>query len=172
MTFREAVEQNQQMAYSLAYRFLGNEDDARDIVQEAFIRVWKHWDRYHKEMRFSTWLYKIVTNLCLDHIRSFKRRETETIEQRIIQRLASQEPAADEILDQAEKAEMIRSISGELPSKQQMVFVLRDLQDLEMTEVCGISGMNPSQVKANLYMARKYIRDRILSQISIKTEEL
>jgi RNA polymerase sigma-70 factor, ECF subfamily len=162
MTFREAVEKHQQLAYSLACRLLGNEEESRDIVQEAFIRVWKNWDRYRQEIKFSTWLYTIVSNLCLDKLRARSRRKTESCEVARMPESIDFEPGADEVMDRVMISELIRNLADGLPEKQQLVFVLRDLQDLEMEEVCDISGLKPEQVKANLYLARKSIREKII----------
>ena len=72
--FRGLVETYQNYAFQLAYRFLRCEADAQDAVQDAFIRVWKHLPRFNQRKKFTTWLYRIVVNIALDHIRKKKRR--------------------------------------------------------------------------------------------------
>lgn len=71
--FDRLVRQYQSFVFSLAVRFLCDDDEAQDIVQESFVRVWKHFDRYDPAQKFTTWLYKIATNLCLDRLRAVKR---------------------------------------------------------------------------------------------------
>ena len=68
--FREVVEKNQAFAYSLSFRLVADSGEAEDITQEAFLRLWKHLPNYRFEIKLTTWLYKIVTNLCLDYLKS------------------------------------------------------------------------------------------------------
>ena len=82
--FRKLVETHQAMIYSLAYRMLCNEDDAKDIVQETFIRAWKHLSTYNTKMKFTTWLFAISSNLCYDSLKTLKRKAVF-----IMQRIAS-----------------------------------------------------------------------------------
>src|SRR6266498_5852299 len=72
--FRKVVDEFQSRVFSLSFRLLCNEADASDAVQETFIRVWMHLQSFNSEMRFSTWLYKIATNVCYDRIKALKRR--------------------------------------------------------------------------------------------------
>ncbi|MFC2145837.1 RNA polymerase sigma factor [Acidobacteriota bacterium] len=80
--FEKLVETYQGYAFSLARRFLGNEEDAQDVVQEAFIRVWKHLPAFDYRCKFTTWMYRIVTNLCLDRVKSLKVQIDITLEKR------------------------------------------------------------------------------------------
>ena len=72
--FQSLVEEYQIYAYKLAFRLLCSEDEAKDVVQESFIRVWRHIQKYDLRSKFTTWLYKIVTNLCYDHLKARNRR--------------------------------------------------------------------------------------------------
>jgi RNA polymerase sigma-70 factor (ECF subfamily) len=72
--FQQLVEQYQGYAFTLAFRMLGNEDEANDTVQETFIRVWKHITKFNFSSKFTTWLFRIVTNLRLDRLKSGKRK--------------------------------------------------------------------------------------------------
>jgi RNA polymerase sigma-70 factor, ECF subfamily len=79
--FRHLVEKHQAFVYRLAYRFVGTVGDAEDITQESFIRLWKNLNRYRADVKLTTWLYKIVTNLCMDYLKSsHNRRAKRTIE--------------------------------------------------------------------------------------------
>jgi RNA polymerase sigma-70 factor (ECF subfamily) len=159
--FRRIVENHQQYAYAIAYRFLGNEADAEDVVQESFINVWMHLDKYDPRKKFTTWLYRIVANRCLDFIKSRnRRRETFSTDP---ERLDSGQPAEDpeKINDDRERLGMVNALVCELPEKQRMVFILRDLQDLNMDETSEILKMSQASVKSNLCHARKFIREKI-----------
>jgi len=74
--FRKLVEMHQAMIFSFIFKMLCNEEEAKDAVQETFIKVWKHIDKYNTELKFSTWLFAIASNLCCDKIKFRKRKFT------------------------------------------------------------------------------------------------
>ena len=74
--FRRLVERHQGFVYALCYRLVGTVGDAEDITQEAFIRLWRNLSRYRDDIKLTTWLYKIVTNLCLDFLKSAYNKHT------------------------------------------------------------------------------------------------
>jgi RNA polymerase sigma-70 factor, ECF subfamily len=160
VAFRQLVESNQQFAFSLAFRIVCNEDDARDIVQEAFIRVWKHIKEYDPGVKFTTWLYKIVTNLSYDCLKGEGRRKRLFI---VASRTTdadgvSGQPAIDADTANRDLADKIKSVAQRLPLRQKMVFVLRDLQDLTVDEVADVLEISRESVKTNLCYARRQIR--------------
>ncbi len=161
--FRQLVESYQQYAFSLAFRIVCNEDDARDIVQEAFIRVWNHIKEFSAGAKFSTWLYKIVVNLSYDRLKTERRKSrlfTRMPMEADLTREASG-PAADASVMNRDLADRIKAIAGKLPLTQRMVFVLRDLQDLTVDEVAEILEMSRESVKTNLCYARRSIRNTL-----------
>ena len=78
--FGKLVMQHQQYAFNLAFRIVCNEDDARDIVQDSFIKIWKNMKLYLPKIKFSTWMYKIITNTAIDHLRSKKKMDMVNID--------------------------------------------------------------------------------------------
>jgi RNA polymerase sigma-70 factor (ECF subfamily) len=159
--FREIVQGHQRYAYAVAYRFLGNEADAEDVVQESFISVWTHLDKYDPRRKFATWLYRIVANRCLDFIKSKNRRRTENPADP--ERAGSGQSFEDpeKAHDVKERLGMVNAQVRGLPEKQRMVFILRDLQDLGIDETSEILNMSKASVKSNLFHARKTLRRRI-----------
>jgi RNA polymerase sigma-70 factor, ECF subfamily len=155
--FDDLLNDHQAFAYSLACRLLQDSDEAQDVVQESFIRVWRHLSRFDGRVRFTTWLYQIVTRLCLDRLKA-RRRRLNLFERN------SQEPghSPEQEYDQQDIQEHILAAAATLPIKQQLVFTLRDLQDLSIAEVQRITAMSNGAVKTNLYLARRAIRARIL----------
>ncbi len=152
--FRLLVEEYQGYALRLAMRFVGNRFDAEDIVQEVFIRIWKNLWQYRKEVKFTTWLYTIVTNRCLDFLKSRKRRR-EHLTEKVGDHLQIVDP--DTVVKVQEDKEMIALIirmTNRLTVKQKAVFILRDLEGLSVREVCEILSMSAGNVKGNLYHAR------------------
>jgi RNA polymerase sigma-70 factor (ECF subfamily) len=173
-TFEQLVRQYQPLAYSLAMRFLGDETEATDVVQDSFIRIWRHMNQYNPKQKFTTWLYRIVANLCIDRTRALKRRRALFFSRDV-------DPGLEEIADQRDSetthsneqlAEIITRLSNHLSRKQRLVFALRDLQDLTVEEVVKITGMSIGSVKTNLYYARKTIRDLLASRFGIVREDI
>lgn len=152
--FRQLVKQYQAFAFSLAYRFLNNSSDAQDITQEAFIRLWKNLPRYRAEIRLSTWLYKIVTNLCLDQLRSVYRKQSRNTHDVDHDFTVADPLTADQPLLHEELRTIILKMAEALTPKQKAVFILRDLEELPVPEVCEILSMTTGNVKSNLYYAR------------------
>lgn len=167
--FEALVRTYQPYAFSLAMKFLCDEAEASDVVQESFFRVWKNIDRYDPNQKFSTWLYKIVSNLCVDRFRSLKRSRSLFFSR-------DRDPAMEDLPDERnwetmrsheELAEIIRTLSKRLSRTQKLVFTLRDLQDLTLVEVVEITGLSIGSVKTNLHYARKSIRDMLVRHYGV-----
>jgi RNA polymerase sigma-70 factor, ECF subfamily len=157
--FRTVVDSHQQYAFALAFRIVCDAENARDVVQEAFIRVWRHLPRYDARVKFTTWLYTIVTHLAVDRLRLEQRRSgEETVDN---DHAAASDPALEEEITNRDLAATIKRLSGDLPVKQRLVFVLRDLEDRTPEEIGGILGMSVGTVRANLCYARRTIRERM-----------
>jgi RNA polymerase sigma-70 factor (ECF subfamily) len=161
--FRKIVNEHQSYAYAVAFRFFCDEDDAEDVVQESFIRIWNHLKDFDPKMKFTTWMYKIVVNLCYDKAKSNKRRMS------VFARLNDNSSKDDYIentdierdLTNKETAALIKRIADGLSEKQRMIFLLRDIQDLTIEEVAGITGMSDSAIKTNLFFARQNIKKKL-----------
>ena len=152
--FRILVERYQSMAYSVAYKYVNNPHDSEDIVQEAFVRIWKNLSNFQTDKKFSTWLYRIVTNLALDNLKSkYKtvQKSTGSIES-FNPIITDKNPS--ELLENQELWEIVHQASDRLTPKQKAVFVLKDLEGLDTAEVMNILSMNEGSVKSNLYYAR------------------
>jgi RNA polymerase sigma-70 factor (ECF subfamily) len=152
--FRLLVENHQGFVYGLAYRFLANTADAEDVAQETFIRLWKNLARYKPEVKITTWLYKITTNLCLDHLRSKHAKQSRFSVSTERQFSIGGGTSADQPLIDEELAGLAVRMAEELTPKQKAVFLLRDIENLEVSEVCEILTTSPGNVKSNLYYAR------------------
>lgn len=166
-SFEAIVRRYQQYAYSLAMKFFSDADEASDIVQESFVRVWKHLGRYDSRQKFTTWFYKIVANLCIDRLRSLERHRRLFLSQEgELQTLADTRDWS-ELQHRRHVLEIIRILAAALPPTQRTVFTLRDLQDLDVDEVAEITGLSVGSVKTNLHHARKFIRGALIRDYDI-----
>ena len=158
--FRSIVEGYQSMVYSLAFRMLCNEEEAKDTVQETFIRVWINLQAYNPDKKFSTWIYAIATNLCLDKLKSAKYRlKDNSIDDTILNVLSSEN--VEQSVINTELGIIIRKLTSELTPKQKIVFTLRYLEELEIDEIVQITGLTSEKIKSNLFLARQTIRRKL-----------
>lgn len=159
--FRVIVDHYQSFAYAVSFRFLSQTEEAEDVVQEAFIRLWKNLHKYRSEVKLSTWLYRIIVNLCLDFLKSTYARQQKNHRDVQTEYLLKSQHGADEELNTKELNEQIQRAAAELTPKQKAVFILRDLEGLSVEEVCGILSMSAGNVKSNLYYARQQVSSRL-----------
>lgn len=160
--FRKIVEEFRQPAFSVAFRITCDEEEARDAVQESFIKVWQSIDNYDMERSFSAWLMKIVVNSAIDRKRQMDRHHIVSLDQARKQIEAFRQDTGQETeADNKEMALLINWMAQELPEKQRMVFILRDLQGMESEEVCQVLKMSADSVKSNLYHARSALKDKL-----------
>lgn len=157
--FRQLVECHQPMIYALAFRLLCNEEEARDAVQETFLKVWININGFDTNRKFSTWVYAIATNLCYDKLKSNKHF-SKKIPMEMLQEALSNEDVEKKLID-AELGALIATLTEELTPKQKLVFTLSDLEDLSSEEIVQITGMSASQIKSNLFLARQTLRKKL-----------
>jgi RNA polymerase sigma-70 factor (ECF subfamily) len=157
--FGKLIDCCSQYVYAVALKLLGDPEEARDAAQESFIKVWKNIGAHKSQFKFTTWLYTIVTNTCLDKLRLRSKKN------KIFDYLASVdnlEPTLTESrtneFEERQFVDFIRLVSGKLSSKQHSVFVLHDLEELSQDEVSKILGTSKGRVKSNLYYARKVVK--------------
>lgn len=145
--------------YRFALRFLGNEDEAQDIVQEVFIRVWNGRDQMNDVQNWEAWCMRITKNLSLDRIRTLTRKQTQPIEEgyAVVQTALSPQEAAEV----QESLDRIAQIIASLPEKQRQIIHLRDVEGYSYNEICEIMELDMNQVKVNLFRARNTVRERM-----------
>jgi RNA polymerase sigma-70 factor (ECF subfamily) len=150
----------------LAYRILGDREEARDVVQVAFFRVWEHRERFDERWSPNTWIYRIVNNLAIDHLRSRQSRErqAEPVRQHLRQVADSRSHRVLSSLGGAEVMTIFRELARELTDKQRSVFVLRELEGLSSQEVAAVVGCRESTVRNHLFNARKVLRRALLER--------
>jgi RNA polymerase sigma-70 factor (ECF subfamily) len=146
--FDRLVERYQRDVYRLCYRFVNNHEDASDLAQEAFIKAYRALDRFRGDSSFSTWLYRIAVNTCLN-FRAARKPATDELPET----LSDGRARADQSLESEEQALRVRAAIKRLPEKQRATLILKTYHDLTHEEVAGILGSTVGTVKANLFYA-------------------
>ncbi len=157
-----AMEQYGKSTYNFAFRLTQNDADARDLTQEAFIRVYKAWQSFKPGTSFLSWIYRIVTNLHRDELRRRKGRYQEEIpEDNEIQEFAGSRPLAvapiDEYVD-AQLSEPLSKALEELGVEQRQIVMLADVEDCSYQEIADIVGCTVGTVRSRLHRARGQLR--------------
>ena len=163
--FRQIVESHQYMIFALAFRMLGNEEDAKDIAQDTFIRIWTHLSDFNPEKKFSTWIYRITANLCLDKLKRLKFIALDSNDFEVINSLSEN---FEFELTNKELGGIITALTNELSPKQKLVFTLRYIEELEVEEIIEITGLSAEKIKSNLYVARQTVRKKLANYESTK----
>jgi RNA polymerase sigma-70 factor (ECF subfamily) len=149
-------------------RMLGNEDDANDLAQETFVRVFRAKASYRVEQRFSTWLFTIAANLARNHIRWRTRHpnvslnaESEQTEQTLGDTLVSDGPTPNEATLATERASAVQRAVNELPEDLREAIVLCEWEDLSMAEAAAVAKTTPKAIESRLYRARQILRSEL-----------
>jgi RNA polymerase sigma-70 factor (ECF subfamily) len=165
--FAEIVELYQDKLYRVCFRMLGNKHEAEDIAQEAFVRAFINIHTFDTKRKFSTWLYRIGTNLCIDRIR--KKKPDYYLDAEVAGaeglNMYSQIAASEELPeDQVMKMEMQDRVQYEisrLPDKYRAVIVLKYMEDLPLQEISEILEMPLGTVKTRIHRGREALRKQL-----------
>lgn len=160
--FRKLIETTSPFAFSLAFRMLGDEEMAKDVVQEMMITIWQKLKKIKSAEAYRTWVYRIVLNKCYDEIRKMKRNPELSADDKtwkIISDTVSD--GEDRKLENEEMASVIGILTQKLSSRQKAVFILADLDGLTHDEISAATGMRKSVIKSNLHYARENISKMI-----------
>ena len=146
-----------------AYRFLGSEEEARDVAQEAFLRAYRALGGFKQEARFSSWLYQIATNLCRDRLRRRRTRAAVSLEEleEMGPVIVETRPGAHERLQQMDLARLVRRAVHALPEEQREVVILKEYQGLTFLEIAQSLDLPVSTVKTRLYRGLGQLRLRL-----------
>jgi RNA polymerase sigma-70 factor (ECF subfamily) len=162
----ELIERKTEPLLKLACRILNDSEEARDIVQMTFLRLWLHRDRFDERWAPNTWIYRIATNLAIDHLRSRRSRQRTAEPMRLHLEDSFDDRARHQRaqLHEGEVMAIFHELAAELTDKQRMVFLLREVEGLASKEVADIVGCRESTVRNHLFNARKILRREILAR--------
>lgn len=159
--FEELVARHRDKIYARALSMMRNEDEAIDLSQEAWVKAWQRIGQFHGESSFSTWLMRIVINLCLDELRKQKRRRAESIEEMDDESggVERQMPAITvnptERLERGELRQRIDRALNQLSAEHRAVLVLHEFEEMEYKEIAKAVGCSIGTVMSRLFYARR-----------------
>lgn len=152
---------------AVARRIVGTEEDARDVVQDAFLNAFKSLERFEGNAKLSTWLHRIVVNAALMKLRTRKRKPEQSIETLLPaylddghheERFKSWDEPVDKLMERAENREIVRKQIDALPDSYRTVLVLRDIEGLDTEEAANVLGLSVNATKIRLHRARQALR--------------
>jgi len=155
---------------AVARRIVGSEEDARDVVQDAFLNAFRSLDRFEGNAKLSTWLHRIVVNAALMRLRSRRSRPEESIEEMLPTFLEDGHQthpsvewgeSSDVLLERREVRELVRTAIDRLPDTYRTVLLLRDIEELDTGETAEILGVTENAVKVRLHRARQALREQL-----------
>jgi RNA polymerase sigma-70 factor (ECF subfamily) len=159
--FETLVRATYQDAYTLAYRLTGDEEDARDVVQDAYLRAYRGLRRFRGDAQFTTWLYRIVANCATTSLSKRSRHRHDDLSEET--GVADERPESDPVV-MAEAGSLRDRVSAaldDLPPRLRAVVVLRDVYDLPHEAIAAELGITEAAAKVRLHRARKKLRDQL-----------
>ena len=153
--FRALIDRHSERVYRLAYRVLGNVEDARDTAQEVFLKLYSSLGRIDRDRELGAWLYRITVNHAVDRFRRNQRNRTVVLDDSEARELSADTGGQpDRMAEHRELMRIIRNSAGKLSKNQQKVFILRDVEGFTTEEIAEILKCKPSTVRVHLAIAR------------------
>ena len=172
--FEILVRRHQRSVLNFIYRFIGDRIEAEDLAQEVFFRAWQSAATYKPTAKFTTWIYRIAANLCINKQRSdrirrlfivpFSRKEEEDLGNEFSMRHAEKTPSPEDLLLEAERKRQILSALRSLPANQRIALILKKYDDLSYKEISKIMGLSVSAVDSLLIRAKRNLHGKLVSQ--------
>lgn len=152
--FETLVTRYERRVLNLAYRYLGNRTDAEDAAQEIFLKVWRNAKRFRKKSSFSTWLFRIAVNHCLNAKSRRKRRETLPLNEAVLK----EGPDTEEEYERERTARAVREAVGALPTRQRMALVLSKFEGRSYKEIAEVIGVSVPSVESLIFRAKQNLK--------------
>jgi RNA polymerase sigma-70 factor, ECF subfamily len=158
--FEQLVRRKTSKVYALCYRIIGNGEDAKDISQLVFIKLWENLEKYDPQYAFDTWLYRMVTNVAIDFMRSRQSRDNAVNSNLRLVKTAT-EAEQTVVVQRKEIENIFVEVSAALSPKQKTIFVMNQMEDLPSAEIAKILGCRESTVRNHLFNARKLMQQQL-----------
>jgi RNA polymerase sigma-70 factor (ECF subfamily) len=155
--YQQAIEQYRQRVYSYAHYSLRGREDAEDVTQEVFIKLWQHW-RKIDHSKLSAWLMRVAHNAVIDKVRKQKNGDDKVDDYAEVEQQGQRHDPGQELDQESFKAELLAAIKG-LDEPFRSIVIMRDIQGLSYTEIQETLEISGSQVKVYLHRGRRKLRD-------------
>jgi len=167
-SFNQLILRWERPIYALAYRVIGQEEDARDVAQETFLRAFRALPGFKGQAKFSSWIYRIALNLCRDWIRRKKRTPVSQVPEDVdLSELAAEQgpvESVEELVARRELSEVVEEAMALLPEEQRTAVILKEYHGMTFQEIADLQGCPLSTVKTRLYQGlsvlRKHLREK------------
>jgi len=161
--FETLVRRKTSKVYALCYRIIGNAEDAKDISQLVFLKLWENLEKYDPSYAFDTWLYRMVTNVAIDFMRNKQSRDNAVNSNlRLVKTSADAEQGV--VVQRKEVENVFNEISNVLSPKQKTIFVMNQMDDLSSADIAKVLGCRESTVRNHLFNARKLMQQELQRQ--------
>ena len=161
--FDELMLRYERQVYRLCYRFTSNADDARDLAQEVFIKAFEHLANFRRESSLKTWLYRIATNHCINHVKANAQQFVEVTET-----IRQTDSTAHVELEEKQQREHFRLMVTKLPPKQRAILELRIHEQLSYEEIAKMSNRSVSTIKASVFFALEKLRKLVKEPLKVR----
>ena len=163
--FTVLVDRYKDLVYTLALRMMKNREEAEEVAQDTFIKMYKSLTKFKGDSKFSTWIYRVAYNTCLDRLKKNKRQQhTVAIDEYTEHQVKTIDNALDKI-ETKEKQQAIKDCLELLPSEDSFLLTLYYFEELSLDEISKIVGLKPNNVKVKIFRSRKklatILRDRL-----------
>jgi RNA polymerase sigma-70 factor (ECF subfamily) len=157
--FEQIVLKYQQAVFNTVYRYTGNQDDVQDLAQEIFIKVWRNAAKFKGKSKFSTWLYRVVVNHCINYRRKHKRKHT-SLDELAEKGITPESLKVTPDWERKRRVELVRKAVDDLPDRQRMALVLSQYEGRSYKEIAEIMKVSLSAVESLIFRARSALRDK------------
>ena len=158
--FEMLVRRKTSKVYGLCYRVIGNSEDAKDISQLVFLKLWENLEKYDATYAFDTWLYRMVTNVAIDFMRSKQSRDN-AVNSNLRLVKTSIDPEQTVTVARKEVESVFNAVADVLSPKQKTIFVMSEMEDLRSSEIAKVLGCRESTVRNHLFNARKLMQAQL-----------
>ncbi|NLT47744.1 MAG: sigma-70 family RNA polymerase sigma factor [Clostridiales bacterium] len=169
-SFELLIQNCKTKAYNTALRYLRDEEDAMDVLQESLIKVFRHLNKFKGDCKFDTWVYRIVVNTCNDFLRKNKNQRTNVSLYRTDEdgetmiEIPDTAPTPSEVFDAKLTTSCVLNCLNEIPKEQKDIIILRDIQGFSYEEIGQILNCSMGTVKSRINRARQKLKQSILEQ--------
>ncbi len=177
--FEELILQHEKIVYNLALRMMKQSEDAKDISQEVFLKAYRNIRNFDERSRFSTWLYRITTNTCIDELRKRQKKPSLSIEEEmdgeeggILRQIAAAGDTPEESLLRTEQKSEILQALNKLSPEHRAIVIFRDVQGLSYEEIAEILEIGLGTVKSRISRGRAQLKQEILKMRELNADSV